>query len=107
MDFLPRLAFLGAVVAAAHGAEQARAELIKEIETARFTLLPGERYLGVNGKRDKPGLAVQPDGLIESIANFTIVEAKAFAGVPSSGSSLPASMYWRCGMPGCARRCCS
>jgi hypothetical protein len=40
LDFLPRGAFLGAVLDVAHGADTARAKLISEIEEAKFTLLP-------------------------------------------------------------------
>jgi hypothetical protein len=67
LDFLPRAAFLGAVVQAAHGADDARALLLREIEDAEITLLPGE----VNRAP-----RVQPDGLIMSPGCRVLVEAK-------------------------------
>lgn len=76
LDFLPRKAFLGAVLAAAHGADRARAQLVSELEEARFTLLPGSQYLIPSGDRHQTKLPVQPDGIIESPNTFTILEAK-------------------------------
>lgn len=76
LDFLPRKAFFGAVLAAAHGAERARSRLVEEIEEARFTLLPGDHFLGARGA-DRPGaLLVQPDGIIETPSTYTVVEVK-------------------------------
>jgi hypothetical protein len=45
LDFLPRQAFLGAVVAGAHGSEAARRVLREEIEAAVITFLPPEIVL--------------------------------------------------------------
>lgn len=76
LDFLPRGAFLGAVLDVAHGADTARAKLISEIEEAKFTLLPGNQVLIPSGDRHQTQLPVQPDGIIESLNTFTILEAK-------------------------------
>lgn len=76
LDFLPRKAFLGNILAAARGAEAARARLISEIEEATFTLLPGNQPLIPSGDRHQTQLHVQPDGIIESPGTYTILEAK-------------------------------
>jgi hypothetical protein len=76
LDFLPRRAFLGAVLDIAHGADAARTKLISEIEEARFTLLPGNQPLIPSGDRHQTQLPVQPDGIIESPNTYTILEAK-------------------------------
>ncbi|WP_207343925.1 hypothetical protein [Arthrobacter sp. E3] len=49
-DFLPRMHFLGAVIGAAHGAEQARAVLISDIEIASVSFLPGDLPLTRGGQ---------------------------------------------------------
>ena len=76
LDFLPRASFLGAVLGAAHGADLARAKLISEIEEATFTLLPGNRALIPSGDRHQTQMPVQPDGIMESLNTYTILEAK-------------------------------
>lgn len=76
LDFLPRMAFLGAVLDVAHGADTARNKLISEIEEATFTLLPGNQPLIPSGDRHQTQLPVQPDGIIESPNTYTILEAK-------------------------------
>lgn len=76
LDFLPRRAFLGTVIGNARGADDARAQLISEIEDARFTLLPGSQYLIPSGDRPQTKLRVQPDGLIESPSVYVVLEAK-------------------------------
>ena len=76
LDFLPRSSFLGQVVSRSHGAAAARARLVAEIESVRFTLLPGNQYLIPSGKRHQTKLPVQPDGIIESPGTFLILEAK-------------------------------
>lgn len=70
LDYLPRAQFLGSVVAAAHGADNARARLIEATEDIRVTLLPDENRVG------RSGLVVQPDALLESSATHVLVEAK-------------------------------
>jgi hypothetical protein len=75
LDFLPRTMFLGRVIAAAHGADQARQRVIDEIESARVDLLPGPQFLARRG----PGvdeLVVQPDALLTSLHCYVLVEAK-------------------------------
>jgi hypothetical protein len=76
LDFLPRTAFLGQVIDAAHGANETRARLVAEIEEAVVTLLPGGQRL--NGPAPPRGteLTVQPDGLIESRGVYAVLEAK-------------------------------
>lgn len=76
LDFLPRKAFLGAVLDIAHGADTARTKLISEIEEAKFTLLPGNQPLIPSGGRHQTQLPVQPDGIIESPNTYTILEVK-------------------------------
>jgi len=76
LDFLPRTTFLGAVLAAAHGAPAALRRLVSEVEEAKVTLLPGNQYLIPSGTRHQTRLPVQPDGLIETPNCFVVVEAK-------------------------------
>jgi hypothetical protein len=70
LSLLPRDAFLGGVIAAAHGAETARAVLSAEAEKAEVVLLPDEFVVG-EGK-----FVVQPDATIASDGAFVLVEAK-------------------------------
>ena len=77
LDFLPRRAFMGAVLSSARGADAARAQMISEIEDARFRLLPGSQYLAGSGDDHDGKLGVQPDGLIESPSAFLVLEAKS------------------------------
>lgn len=75
LDFLPRSAFLGAVLSAAHGADGARAQVAAEIEDAELTLLPDELQLpSAAGQRSM--LIVQPDGLMVSPSCVVLLEAK-------------------------------
>jgi hypothetical protein len=76
LDFLPRRMFLGSVLSASQGAVAARAKLVEEIEDACFTLLPGNQYLIPSGKHHQTKLPVQPDGIIESMSTFVLLEAK-------------------------------
>lgn len=76
LDFLPRQAFLGAIIEASQGATKARALLVQEIEQAEFTLLPGNHYLIPSATRHQTRLAVQPDGLIQSPSCYVLLEAK-------------------------------
>lgn len=76
LDFLPRTRFLGAVLAAAHGAPSARRRLVSEVDEARVTLLPGNQYLIPSGTRHQTKFPVQPDGFIETPNCFVVVEAK-------------------------------
>lgn len=74
LDLLPRTHFLGAVLAAAVGAEKGRRVLIREAEEIEFSLLPGNSYLRPGGKR--PQYGVQPDAILRSPGAFVVVEAK-------------------------------
>jgi len=76
LDFLPRKAFLGAVLDIAHGADTARTKLISEIEEAKVTLLPGNQSLIPSGGQHQTQMSVQPDGIIKSANTYTILEAK-------------------------------
>lgn len=76
LDLLPRAQFLGQVLSRAHGADEALQVLIQEVESASFTLLPGNHYLRPSGATHQTKVAVQPDGTIESANAYAIVEAK-------------------------------
>lgn len=76
LDFLPRKAFLGAIIAKATGASVARNRLISEVEEATLTLLPGDQHL-IHGEDDRTSqLKVQPDALIQSPSTYAVLEAK-------------------------------
>lgn len=75
LDFLPRTHFLGALMSAAEGAEEARTTLISEIEQAELSFLPGDLSLTPNVP-GKALIAVQPDALITTDKAFVLVEAK-------------------------------
>lgn len=73
LDYLPRTAFLGAVIAGATGAVEARRRLVDEIEKAELTLLPDELTL----QRPQAGsVVVQPDGVLVSPSCYVLIEAK-------------------------------
>ena len=76
LDFLPRQSFLGEIVKASHGALEARIKLQQEIEEVEFTLLPGNFYLIPSASVHRNGLAVQPDGIIQTPSTFVVLEAK-------------------------------
>lgn len=76
LGFLPRAAFLGSVIAGAHGADEAREVLISEVEEATVTFLPGPRVLKPGAGSFQKRLPVFPDSLIESPRVFCLVEAK-------------------------------
>ncbi len=70
LDFLPRDAFLGAVLRAATGADAARALVAAEVEQAVVDLLPGDLV------EPDLSLRVQPDAVISSPGTYVFVEAK-------------------------------
>jgi hypothetical protein len=70
LSLLPRDAFLGNVIAAAHGADAARAVVRADAEQAEIVLLPDEFVVG-GGK-----FVVQPDATITSDGSFVLIEAK-------------------------------
>ena len=80
LDFLPREAFLGAVLRRATGADTARAKLAQEIEDAQITVLPDEVKLRPSQGSYQDQLVVQPDALISSPNCFALVEAKRIRG---------------------------
>jgi hypothetical protein len=76
LDFLPREAFLGAVVRAAHGADAARMMFVTEVEQAEVILLPDEMKLRPSGPTYQAQLVVQPDGVMMSSSCYVLLEAK-------------------------------
>lgn len=74
LDFLPRRAFLGSVVAASTGAAEARAALVAGVESASVTLLPDQ--LQLTDLRGEQPVAVQPDGLLTTSDCYVLLEAK-------------------------------
>ncbi|WP_354146849.1 hypothetical protein [Arthrobacter sp. 754] len=74
LDFLPRTHFLGAVIEAAQGADDARKILASEAEELRMNFLPGDFSPGPEGHKAK--LVVQPDAILETPRTYTLVEAK-------------------------------
>lgn len=75
LDLLPRQAFLGAVLAAAHCADQVRAEAAAEVEAMTVSVLPGDVY-GVRAGGTPTPWSVQPDVRMESRRAAVWVEAK-------------------------------
>ncbi|MBA3250407.1 MAG: hypothetical protein H0T66_08930 [Geodermatophilaceae bacterium] len=75
LDFLPRDAFLGGVLRAAHGADAARRRAAEEIESAAVSILDEVRLNPSATARGKQ-LVVQPDALIRSANAYTLVELK-------------------------------
>ncbi|GAB2966453.1 hypothetical protein [Saccharothrix stipae] len=76
LDFLPRRAFLGAVLDNAHGADRARHALSRESEDAEIVFLPDEVVLNPDGRSRGDRLIVQPDAVITTPAAHALVEAK-------------------------------
>ncbi len=75
LDFLPRTAYLGAVLLAAHGADQARAAVAASIEDADVEVLPGDIAPQVAGGSPATW-TVQPDVTIATGTTLCLVEAK-------------------------------
>lgn len=76
LDFLPRRAFLGAVLDNAHGAEATRRLLSQEVEEAKLSFLPDELVLNADQKSRRDRLIVQPDVSVETPSCYAVVEAK-------------------------------
>jgi hypothetical protein len=73
LDFLPRTAFLGAVLRATHGgAPVLKDALLAEAECAAVTILPGSMDLFGEAKPQ----VVQPDAVISTPRVYCLVEAK-------------------------------
>ena len=94
LGYLPRRAFLGEVLRVAHGADEARAAVIRDIEPAVLTLLPDETVL------PPTGIVVQPDATLVSVSTHVLVEAKRIrassfsGGATSAGVPGPGSRRW-------------
>lgn len=76
LNFLPRQAFLGGILRAAHGSGATLAAVADEIEAAQLTFLPDEIKLRPSGPSYQEQVVVQPDGLLTSPRCLVIVEAK-------------------------------
>lgn len=75
LDFLPRSAFMGAVLRAATGADEARTAIVHELESATVELLPGD-IQPVDAAGTSVSWTTQPDVLIEGRQAICLVEAK-------------------------------
>lgn len=75
LDFLPREHFLGQILQAARGADEARTHLIREIEAAKVDLLPGDLRPTLPSGSPAEWTA-QPDAMISTTNTFCLVEAK-------------------------------
>ena len=73
LDYLPRTAFLGAVIAGATGATEARRRVVEEIEKAELTLLPDDLMVA---RPEASPVVVQPDGVLVSPSCYVLIEAK-------------------------------
>jgi hypothetical protein len=76
LDFLPRAAFLGGVVSAAVGADEARGVLASQVEEASVTLLPDDLLLGSKNTPHDDRVVVQPDGILTSPQCYVLIEAR-------------------------------
>jgi hypothetical protein len=75
LDWLPRQAFLGAVLAAAHGANAARTEAAAEVEAMTISVLPGD-VNGIQADGTPTPWTVQPDVRMQTWRAAVWVEAK-------------------------------
>jgi len=82
LGLLPRGAFLGAVLRGAHGADDARARVVAEVEELAVTAL-GDHVVLADG-----GVVVQPDGWLSGPGTLTLIEAKGPKGSPFSPDQL-------------------
>lgn len=76
LDFLPRTAFLGSVIAAATGADDARRAVVNEIEVAELLMLPPEVKLRPSRASYQEQLVVQPDASLSGPGTEVMIEAK-------------------------------
>lgn len=76
LNFLPRTAFLGAVLAAASGADGTRAQAVAEVESADLLLLPPEIKLQPTKTSYQEQLVVQPDASLITPGVYAVLEAK-------------------------------
>ena len=70
LDYLPRRHFLASALSAAHGADDARDLVVREIEDVVISMLPGDVVLGTSG------VTVQPDTTMISPSTYVLLEAK-------------------------------
>ena len=75
LDSMPRQAFLGEVLAAAHGANQVRSDAAAEVEATTVSVLPGDVH-GVRADGSATPWSVQPAVRLESSRVAVWVEAK-------------------------------
>ena len=77
LDLLPRKRYFAEIIRRSHGRlSKAKSILIKEMEDAKITFLPGNHYLKPSLNSHQKALAVQPDAIINTPKVFTLVEAK-------------------------------
>ncbi|MEU0796587.1 hypothetical protein ABZ342_41550 [Amycolatopsis sp. NPDC005961] len=77
LDYLPRDAYLAAVLRHAHGAADAAAQAADEAEAAEMVFLPEEFALNSTAAGRGERLIVQPDATIASPNTLVLLEAKA------------------------------
>lgn len=70
LDFLPRDAFLGKALRAAHGADASRRHVALDVENLNMDLLPGDLEC------PEFQIRAQPDALMTSAQSYVFVEAK-------------------------------
>ena len=58
------------------GIKKIKEKVLSEVEEIEFMLLPGNYYLRPSVKSHQKGIAVQPDGILESNSTLTLIEAK-------------------------------
>ncbi|MFI6031836.1 hypothetical protein [Amycolatopsis magusensis] len=81
LDYLPRAAFLGAVLRGAHGDPATLEAVAGEAEELQIEFLPEEVQLNPRGV-GRAKLIVQPDAFLRGPGTFTLVEARGLrAGV--------------------------
>ena len=73
LDFLPRTAFLGAVIRGAHGDLNLLQDFSLQVERMNVSVLPGDMTLQAE---DIPKKHVQPDAIFSSESFYCLVEAK-------------------------------
>lgn len=76
LDFLPRKDFLGGVLAAATGADEARSLVIADVEDAELTVLSPEIKLRPSATSYQEQVVVQPDASLTGPSTFALFEAK-------------------------------
>ena len=75
LDYLPRTAFLGEVLRAAHGADHARRSVAATIELAELRVLPGD-VRGASANGEPTTWTVQPDVRLDTPTTLCLIEAK-------------------------------